>query len=198
MRARAFLLAFLSFVIPASADEIACTGAFAIDSSAARLIEIYGAANVVTGETAGSGDFAVPTTTVYPDDATRRIEFVWWHGEELADPSYIRFPPEAVLPPGLTVGMSIDEIEALNGEPFTLAGFDRDRGGYTHFRGEPLSDIPGDCVLSADFRPGAYPDDLDVSPVMGDVEVSSDNPLLVQMDVRLSAIRLGYVHPDLR
>lgn len=197
MRVAAILLAFLPLVLPASANEIACTGAFAIDSSAARLVEIYGAENVVTVDSS-SGDVAAPATVVYPDDPARRMRFVWWHGEALADPSYIEFPSAAVLPRGLTVGMTIAEVEALNGGPFTLAGFSEDLGGYTHFRNGLLADLDGDCTLSADFRPANHAGDPDTRPATNGADIASDDPRLTKVDMRLNAILLGYVHPDFR
>lgn len=67
MRACAFLLAFLSFLVPAAAEEIACEGAFGIDTSAARLNEIHGDDNVETRGVTGPRGVSVVSTTVYPD-----------------------------------------------------------------------------------------------------------------------------------
>ena len=198
MLARASFFVALAVATPALAEEIACEGAFGIDSSEARLIELYGADNVVTGTVPGPEGTEMLATTVFPDDPKRTLQFVWWNEEKLSDPSYIELPAKLAAPGGVHIGQSLAEVEALNGEPFTLLGFGWDYGGSAGFETGALSDLPGDCLLSVRFEYGESPEGLDTLPAMGDKELSSDDPLLAQMQVRLYAVSIGYPHPDFR
>ena len=72
MTLRLCLLPLLLMTSPVAALEIACEGAFAIDSSEARLIEIYGADNVRTGIVPGPEGTEMLATEVYPDSPKRR------------------------------------------------------------------------------------------------------------------------------
>lgn len=198
MLARASLFVALAVATPGFAEEIACEGAFGIDSSEARLVEVYGADNVVTGIVPGPEGTEMLATTVFPDDPKRSLQFVWWNEEALSDPSYIELPAKLSAPGGVHIGQSLAQVEALNGEPFTLLGFGWDYGGSAGFESGALSDLPGDCILSVRFEYGESPEGLDTLPAMGDKELSSDDPLLAQMQVRLYAVSIGYPHPDFR
>lgn len=198
MLARASLFVALAVATPGFAEEIACEGAFGIDSSEARLIEIYGADNVETGIVPGPEGTEMLATTVFPDSPKRSLQFVWWNEEALSDPSYIELPAKLSAPGGVHIGQSLAEVEALNGDPFTLLGFGWDYGGSAGFETGALSGLPGDCILSVRFEYGEFPEGLDTLPAMGDKELSSDDPLLAQMSVRLYAVSIGYPHPDFR
>lgn len=198
MLARASLLALFVLATPALAGEIACEGAFGMDSSEARLIEIYGAGNVVTGIVPGPEGTEMLATTVFPDNPRKTMQFVWWDEEALAGPGNIELPPKTVVPGGVRTGLSLAQVEALNGEPFTLLGFGWDYGGYASFQTGALSNPPGGCYLSLRFEPGPDVAGVDMTPAMGDKELSSDDPLLARMQVRLYAVSIGYPHPDFR
>ncbi|MGB3337580.1 MAG: hypothetical protein WBA73_10410 [Devosia sp.] len=198
MLARASLFVALALATPTMAQEIACEGAFAIDSSEARLIEIYGADNVVTGIVPGPEGTEMLATTVFPDDAEQSLQFVWWDEEGLSGPSYIELPAGIVAPGGVRVDQSLAEVEALNGEPFSLLGFGWDYGGSAGFETGALSDLAGDCNLNLRFDANFYPQDVDTLPTQGDVVLSSDDPLLARMQVRIYGMSIGYPHPDFR
>ena len=56
-------LAFAAAGSALAAEPVACAGAFASDSSEARLIETFGKANVVTGEVDGPEGSTMLATT---------------------------------------------------------------------------------------------------------------------------------------
>lgn len=198
MLVRAPLLAVLALATPALAEEITCDGVFAIDSSEARLIQTYGSDNVVTDIVPGPEGIEMLATRVYPDDPKRMLEFVWWDEASLTDPSHIELSSKLVAPGGIRVGMSLAEVETINGEPFSLNGFGWDYGGAAGFSTGALADLPGDCHLNLQFAYGASPEGVDTLPAMGDKELTSDDPLLGQMDVRVYGMSIGYPHPDFR
>jgi hypothetical protein len=178
--------------------EFTCTGVFAMDSSEARVIETYGAENVVTGDVPGPEGTTMLATTAFPNDPEKSIQFVWWNEQDLTDPSYADLPDTMVGPKGARAGMTIAELVELNGEPFTLSGFGWDYGGFANIQKGELADLEGGCILSVRFAAGEYPEGVDDTSVMGDQEVSSDNPVLEELDVRVQSISVGYAHPDFR
>jgi len=179
---------------PALADEIRCEGPFAADSSEARLVEIFGKDSVVTGDVPGPEGSTILATTVFPNDTAKSMEFGWWDEEKLERTAYFTVPADQVSPGGLKVGMSVKDVEALNGGPFQMFGFFWDYGGSAGFEGGKLGDLPGGCVVSVRFAVGSYPADLNVDAISGDQQISSSEPLLEQVDARIESITVGY--PD--
>jgi len=190
------LLSFCLFATPVLAEEIACEGAFGPDSSAARLIEIYGADNVVTGDVPGPEGSILLATTVFPNDPAKTMEFGWWDEEQLQTLAYVTIPPDVTVPGGLKLGLTIAEAETLNGGPFELWGFFWDYGGGTNFAGGKLGELPGGCFVSARFAIGDYPETLDVGPISGDVQISSSEPLLETVGAHIDSMSLGYPDPN--
>lgn len=190
------LALLLALSTPILAEEIACEGAFGIDSSEARLIEIYGAENVWTGIVPGPEGTEMLATEVFRESPKRRLQFVWWDEEGRKDPSYVELPAKLSAPGGVRAGMSVAEVEARNGEAFTLSGFGWDYGGYAGFDSGALAALPGDCHLSLRFAPTDYPPGLDVDPIIGDQTVQSANPLLAKVNARVQSVSIGYPHPD--
>jgi hypothetical protein len=196
-RSLLLLPALLLAASPGAAAEITCDGAFAADSSVARLTELYGKDNVVTGEVPGPEGTTVIATTVFPNDPAKTLQFGWWNEDEFTDLSYVELPPGTGIA-GLIDGMTVKQVEALNGEPFTMTGFWWDYGGYAGFQTGKLAEIPGGCYISVSFEPSPNaPTDIDVEPVSGDREVPSSEPLLEKLDVRITRLSIGYPFPGM-
>ena len=197
MRHIAIVLPLLLVLTPAAAAEIACEGPLAPDSSLSRLQQVYGAENVVTGEVPGPEGTTLVATTVFPDDPARSMIFGWWDEVAMAELSYVQLPPGDTAF-GVARGMSVAEVEALNGEPFSMTGFWWDYGGYAGFQSGALADLPGGCYLSLSFDTTRdIPADLDVGPISGDQQVPSSEPLLEALGVQVVDITLGYPFPGL-
>ncbi len=179
----------------AMAAEIACDGPYAADSSAQRLIETFGNENVVTGEVPGPEGTTVLATTVFPNDPQKKMEFGWWDEEKLERLAYFTLAETDTAPGGLKPGLTVKEVEALNGGPFKVGGFWWDYGGGANFEGGKLAEAPGGCIVSVQFEPKAdIPADLDVSTISGEVEIDSTDPLLEKLDTRIVSVSIGY--PD--
>ncbi len=192
---RLTLAPLLLLATPAVADQLSCDGPFAADSSEARLVEAFGRDNVVTGDIPGPEGSTILATTVFPDDPERKMEFGWWDEENLTQLAYFTVPEKDTSPQGVRVGMTVPEVEALNGAPFDMQGFWWDYGGYANFTGGTLGAPEEGCMVSVRFAPtGDYPQDIDVDPVAGEVTVPSTEPLLEQLDVRVESLSVSY--PD--
>lgn len=177
---------------------LACAGVYGPDSSEALVIETFGAENVVTGMVYGPEGSELLATTVFGDDDNRAIEFFWFDEDNRTHLSDVRLAPGQVGPGGVRIGMSVAQVAALNGEPFSVGGFWWDYGGYANMESGALAgQREGGCYLSIRFAPADdYPEDLDVTAVSGEVQVSSDDPLLETLDTRVQVLSLGYPWPD--
>lgn len=182
---------------PAGAP-LACSGVFGPQSSEALLIETFGTDNVTTGIVPGPEGTEMLATTVFPGDANRAMQFGWFDEENRAYLSYVELAPGQTAPGGVRLGMSVAEVEALNGEPFNVGGFWWDYGGYANIETGALSgEQGGGCYLSIRFAPAdADIGDLDISPVAGEVQVPSAEPLLETLDTRVQVLSIGYAWPE--
>jgi hypothetical protein len=179
------------------AEQFLCEGIFGADTTDARLREHFGADNVVTGTIYGPEGMELLGTTIYPDDPTRKMEVLWYDEENLAYPSNIDLSPSQVAPGGVRVGMSIDEVEALNGQPFKLGGFWWDYGGYAWIEVGNLFEPDPNCHVGYRFSPADdYPETIDTTSVAGDIELNSDMPLLDEIGTRVTHVSVGYPWPD--
>jgi hypothetical protein len=193
---RLLLLPALLLATPAFADQLSCDGPFSADSSAQKLIEAFGKDNVVTGEVPGPEGSTVLATTIYGNDPTRRIEVGWWDEDNLSQLAYFTVPSADVSPQGVKTGMTVKEVEALNGGPFEMQGFWWDYGGYANFTGGKLGAADTGCMVSVRFAPkdGEAPADLNVDAISGEVTVPSSEPLLEQLGVHVDTVSVSY--PD--
>lgn len=188
------LFPLLLVAAPAMAADLSCEGPFAGDSSEARLVEAFGRDNVVTGDVPGPEGSTILATTVFPNDPARSMEFGWWDEDKHERLAYFTVPAGDAAPGGLKQGLTVKEVEALNGGPFQMFGFFWDYGGSAGFEGGKLGAAPGGCVVSVRFAVGDYPADLNVDAISGDMEISSSEPLLEKVDARVDTITVGY--PD--
>ena len=193
----AALAALLLTATPALAEDLTCSGVLGPDSSEARLIETYGKENVVTGDVPGAEGETVLATTVFPNDPARKFQVGWWDEEKREQLAYFTVPANATAPGGVRIGQTVAEVQALNGEPFTLLGFYWDYGGSASFESGKLANLPGGCSLAVAFQPTKdLPAGVDDSPVVGDKEVSSTEPLLEKLEARTVDVYLSYADPN--
>lgn len=185
--------------IPAEMAKFSCSGLFAPDTSEARLRAALGDDKVETGTIYGAEGMELLATILYPDDPARTMNIIWFDEENLAYPASIELAESQVGPGGVRIGMSIGEVEALNGQSFPLSGFWWDYGGYAYFEDGALAqpDTEPACYISLRFLPSDDLDaDIDVGPVSGDVELRSDLPLLGEIDTRVTSVNVGYEWPE--
>lgn len=87
---------------------------------------------------------------------------------------------------GLSVGLSVSEVEKINGRPFKISGFDWDYGGYASFEGGVL-----ERGLSVRFKPG---EESYSREVVGEKQVPSTsaalraaNPVVTELTVMFTS-----------
>ncbi|MET3926503.1 hypothetical protein [Devosia sp. 2618] len=205
-RSSAMLLRMSAIVVcaalasPAFAQDpstFACDGVFGRDSSEALLIKTYGKENVVTGNVDGPEGTTILATTVFPNDPQKTMEFGWWDETNLTDLSYADLSPSMEGPQGVRVGMSVEDVVAINQAPFTIGGFWWDYGGYASIEDGTLAHVEGNCYISLRFAPtNEDTDDLDVNPVSGEVSIPTSEPLLKDLAVQVQVLSISYEGPE--
>lgn len=192
---RTLALLPLLLATPAAAAQISCAGPFGADATLADIEQAFGKDNVVTGEVDGPEGSTMVATTVYPDDPDRRFLVYWWDEEKHERLANVDLTAGDTAPGGVRVGMGIDEVQALNGEPFTLQGFYWDYGGVAGFESGKLSNLPGGCYLNVTFLPSVADLPEGVSEaISGDKELSSDMKEFAIARPVVQSMSIGY--PD--
>ncbi len=172
-----------------SAAELACSDPVRPDDTAASLQLRFGEqARVET--LYGPEGIELPAVVLWPADPVRRVEIVFTDETrqhvsmvQLTGPSEWRIA-------GLAVGDPIADVGVANGRPFELWGFSWDYGGYvSDLKGGKLAARPGGCQVMLRLAPrddAVLPDAL-----MGEVQLSSDDPRLAEAGVRIEELALA-------
>src|SRR5262249_15137165 len=115
----------------APSHTVACSGAFAKNSSHIRLAQVYGTQNITFTEVDGPEKSKLPATVLYPKDPKRHLEVLWVNETSRSGTHLIVINGQSTWtgPKGLHLGLAIAALEKLNGKPFSLAGFDQDNAG---------------------------------------------------------------------
>ena len=190
-------IALLMTTAPVFAEEIGCEGVFNQNATLAEIEVAFGKDNVVTGEVPGPEGTTMIATTIYPDDSARTMQVRWWDEQNVKYLAGVTLAQTDTGPHGVKVGMPIEDVEAINGEPFGLMGFFWDYGGGASFDTGVLSDIPGGCYLNLQLSPtlDMLPEDVSTA-ISGDVALRSDQPEVLAAKVTVWEVNLGYAYPQ--
>jgi hypothetical protein len=141
--------------------EFSCTGPFSRDASHAGLVKAFGASNISQQNAELRGD-EEPMTIVFPNDPRRRLMIRWEDEKRLRRLASIVIQSPAWSFLGISVGMSLVDVEQLNGKPFKIVDYDGDQGGdVTTWQGGKLeTKLAGGCGVSASFAIGAAESNL--------------------------------------
>lgn len=177
------------------ADKLACDGPFARDTSHARLISAFGPKNVTFEDVAGAEGSKEKATVLFANEPTRRVQ-IFWHDEKTrAKPATITIatPSQWIGPEGVTIGMTVKQVEKLNGKPFQINGFGWDGGGYVSGLDGKLASLPGGCRLMLRFEPtAANPLPERYAPIIGDRKIASTNALMRRAKPMIGEWGIGY------
>jgi hypothetical protein len=139
----------------------------------------FGAANVRVTQIAGAEGATAQGVVLFADDPKRRAELLLREGPEPRGVAMMRVSGKDSrwhLDNTVRLGMTLDELVALNGKPITFSGLDWDYGGtVSDWHEGRLAPRAGDPVFRAvtlthdtDPPEGAFP--------LGDGEYRSDDP----------------------
>lgn len=139
--------------------------------TAADIERGYGKKNLKNMDLPGPEGSTFPGAKLF-EGTERELEIVWDPEKEEKKVVFdIRIVGKAwTFENGLKAGMTIEEVEKINGKPFKIAGFSWDYGGYANFEGGKLAG-----KLTIRFNPSTdeIPDYL-----QGDKQLSSTDKKL--------------------
>lgn len=187
-------------------------GPIRADASEAGLMQTLGKANVVRDTIYTlEGQFDIGTT-LYKNTADQ-AHILWRDKKRFARPETVLIRPARdenndLLPgiagktvpwttaSGLRVGSTLREVEAINGKPFTLYGFEWDYGGQSAgWKGGSLEAQNGRTFVGATFGfDHDVPDNQQAffEAVTGDVEFLSNNTALQQLNPTVQTLAVFF------
>jgi hypothetical protein len=178
----------------ANTRTVACSGAFAKDSSSLKLAMVFDSRNISFTEVDASGS-KVAASVLFAKDPKHRLE-VWWSNPANRSQTYlilINGQSTWTGPGGMRLGLTLAQLEKLNHKPFKLKGFSKDNvATVSDWDGGALADLAGGCKsgvsLSADSKAPAEA----VSTLASDHEYSSSDPAMLAVKPTVSEILIGY------
>lgn len=180
--------------------QVMCSGTWSPDTSEQTLIRDYGRRNVERGMVYVAEGDEEAGTILYPNDETKRVEIVWKNKRQRKQPEWIRLPAGShwTTFSGIHNGMTLAELEKLNGRAFKFSGFDWDYGGnVTDWRGGKIAGLGTPCRLQIRLD-RAVPETLTkaqeraANATSGDRELLSTSPDLRAFRVSVSEIVIQY------
>ncbi|MDX1492423.1 MAG: hypothetical protein R3253_00010 [Longimicrobiales bacterium] len=165
-------------------------------AEAVRPIQIYvGESSVVPGAPGALADDPMISGTEILPDSPDRVEILWWH------PGERRCPYAAVFREtgsrwetgaGVRVGIGAEELERLNGSPFTFAGFEWDGSGEIRsWEGgllETSHEIGIDFFGALTIRNVNDVSNRELMSLSGSRSLRSDSPIVRRLDLELAVM----------
>jgi len=177
------------------ARAVACSGAFAKDSSHLKLATVYKSENVVFTQVDGGEGNKLMASVLFPTDPKRRLE-VWWENEAARTGTHlivISGQSTWAAPKGLRLGLQLAAIERLNGKPFKLKGFNNDNvGSVSDWQGGALAALTGGCKLGVFLRPDANAAADARTGLSGAAEFASNDASMKAVKPTIAEIIIGY------
>lgn len=164
-----------------AAPSLACDGPFAKDTTHDKLVAAFGAKNVAFKDVDVTSNVLTKATVLFDADPTRRLVVFWKDEKSRTKPLAVTIdaPSTWTGPGGMRNGLTLRELEKLNGGNFSVTGFGGIGGGEASKLGGPFVNLPGDCTLRIRFEPGiASPLPPRFAAVTGDVLIASTNLIL--------------------
>lgn len=133
-----------------------------------------------------------PTTSVLQQ--TGEVTFNWAPEDTVSDiyetlKSISTKSPEWETEEGIYVGMSLEDLEQLNGKPFSLFGFEWEHGGLCWFEEGKLQERSPRLGIKLEASPSKIGNDTYRQSIGKNVYQSTDEQI-VALDLRVSSIRI--------
>lgn len=178
----------------APSHTVACSGAFAKNSSHIRLAQIFGLQSVTFTEVDGPDNSKLMASVLYPKDPKRHLEVLWSNDTSRSGTRLIVITGQSTWtgPKGLHLGLPVAALEKLNGKPFQVAGFDQDNAGQAlDWQGGALDKLPGGCKVGIRLTPDAKAS-ADAKSAAGGKSLMSGDPVVHAVNPKVAEITIGY------
>jgi hypothetical protein len=174
---------------------VACSGVFARDSSHAKLASAFQSKNVAFTQVDASSGGKVMASVLYGKDPKRRLE-VWWSKPASRSDTHlivINGQSDWIAPGELHLGLTLAELEQLNGKPFKLSGFDKDRvATLSDWNGGQLATLAGGCKVGISLRADPKTAASALSDLPADRGFTSSDAALRAANPTVSEILVAY------
>lgn len=173
---------------------LTCSGPFAKDSSHAKLQQAFGSQFVAIQKVDGAEGETFEASVLYRSEPEKRLEVSWNDDKKRSGLSSAtaKKPSTWTGPEGIRIGMTLDEVAKLNGQPFKINGFEWDYGGYVVDLKGKLASLPGGCGLMLRFSPGMELDGKKHAGLIGEKKLSSSDAKLLAVKPVLVSWSVGY------
>jgi hypothetical protein len=161
-------------------------GPITASSTRADLVRVFGAKNVADGDFLTSDMGSENATRVYRDQPEMSLAIFWISDAADSHIRSVRVCPNLILPgkcrwrtaESVTLGVTLKDLERLNGRAFQLNGFDWGFGGLiTSWNGGHLDKLATSCGgLNLRLDPPAGPASDDRARLMDQVEGNDEFP----------------------
>jgi hypothetical protein len=180
--------------VPAKSDSVACNGVFARDSSHSKLVAAFQPRNVAFTQVDGPSGAAIMATVLFAKNPKRRLE-VWWTNQAGRSDTHlivINGASNWSAPGQLRLGLTLSQLEQINGKPFKLSGFDKNNvAALTNWNGGELSLIAGGCKVGISVRSRAASASA-LSALPADREFASSDTAMRAVNPEVSEILIAY------
>ena len=174
---------------------IACDGVFGRDSSQVKLAAAFRSYNVAVTEVDAASGAKVTASVLFGKDPKRRLE-VWWSKPASRSDTHlivINGRSDWIAPGKLHLGLTLAELEKLNGKPFKLLGFNTDNvATLSDWNGGSLSALPGGCKIGISLRADPKTPTAAISALPADRAFSSGDAALRAANPTVSEILVAY------
>lgn len=185
----------------ASTATISCAGVDKIkpNHTEADLISLYGKENVSRDSLYAEGMAIAIASYVYKNKP-EELEILWQENAEFQKIGSIRITQENApyqTANGIKIGTALKEIEKLNGAPVAFSGFGWDYGGGCCNYGQGTMTKTMPClsmqlvITDPDLEKKAS--ESEITSVMGDREVTSDNPIFDKIAVSINGLQVSFM-----
>ena len=181
-------------------DPAGKTGRITAQSNYSDLVRIFGAGNVGNGEVELGEGQTLQATIVFPKDPSKRIAIAWKDSMSKRSPDRVQIVGEKSrwrTSYGLTLGMTLGELERINGRPLVLTNYETDyEGNVRSWQGGAFdSQMESQGFVAVRLiRPAKLFVTVQEFEKMtdGGLEISSSNPILRKMNPSVSQITWSF------
>lgn len=150
----------------------------------AELERLYGAENLKIERIPVAEGEEQEGVVLFPG-TNKEIEIIWQMATSEGKPAFVRITQDSTAwktEAGITIGSSLEELEKVNGKPFTLYGFEWDYGGLvTSWNKGNFDQYFVVALVPQDFN--ALKEN-----VLGEVQLSSDEPSVRALKAKVGSI----------
>ena len=166
-------------------------GAIGPTSSESDLAAAYGAAQVRPAEVPlGEGETA-PGSEVFGDDSLRHFLVTWKDSLARRMPDQVHLSGDSTRwrgPHGVSLGVSLHQLEDINGRAFSLFGFGWDYGGtVSSWEGGLLAPLEGKLIVTLGPHPDTH-SSAAFQSVLGDRPFSSAHQAMQGLNPRIQRL----------